>query len=172
MYPKAYIDYLVFFHGPRDYFECHEVLEEYWKQDGNQIRNSFWVGLIQVAVALYHQRNGNMNGAQRTLTKAISILNRNINILNEYGINKQFINKLEKRLYEIKSHTAYYSFNIPIDDQVLLNTCQKICEELGYKWGSASDLYNESLVHKHRLRDRTEIIKEREKQKKLREEKQ
>ncbi len=33
MYPNAYLDYLVYFHGHRDYFECHEVLEEYWKKD-------------------------------------------------------------------------------------------------------------------------------------------
>ena len=32
VYPEAYIEYLMYFHGNRDYFECHEVLEEYWKE--------------------------------------------------------------------------------------------------------------------------------------------
>ena len=25
-YPEAYIEYLTYYHGARDYFECHEVL--------------------------------------------------------------------------------------------------------------------------------------------------
>lgn len=52
LYPKAYIDYLVYFHGLRDYFECHEVLEEHWKKDDKAERKKYWVGLIQIAVAL------------------------------------------------------------------------------------------------------------------------
>lgn len=54
MYPKAYIEYLVHFHSDRDYFECHEILEEHWKQDG---RNKGWLVLIQTAVAFYHYRD-------------------------------------------------------------------------------------------------------------------
>ena len=27
-FPLKYIDFLVHFHGDRDYFECHEILEE------------------------------------------------------------------------------------------------------------------------------------------------
>ena len=30
-YPEAFISYLIEFHATRDYFECHELLEEYWK---------------------------------------------------------------------------------------------------------------------------------------------
>lgn len=41
MYPEAYIEYLAEFHGSRDYFECHELLEEHWKktlrENGNYI---------------------------------------------------------------------------------------------------------------------------------------
>ena len=31
MYPTEYIQFLIHFHGDYDYFECHEILEEYWK---------------------------------------------------------------------------------------------------------------------------------------------
>lgn len=34
MYPAEYLEYLVYFHADRDYFECHEILEEYWKEQG------------------------------------------------------------------------------------------------------------------------------------------
>lgn len=33
MYPEAYVAFLHEFHTTRDYFECHEILEEYWKED-------------------------------------------------------------------------------------------------------------------------------------------
>ncbi len=62
MYPKAYIDYLVEFHATRDYFECHEILEEYWKEDPPKKRKRYWVGFIQLAVALYHHRRQNTAG--------------------------------------------------------------------------------------------------------------
>lgn len=31
MYPTEYIQFLIHFHGDYDYFECHEILEGYWK---------------------------------------------------------------------------------------------------------------------------------------------
>ena len=63
-YPEAWLDYLFEFHATRDYFECHEILEEYWKSvpEGDPDRG-VWVGLIQLAVALYHHRRGNRAGA-------------------------------------------------------------------------------------------------------------
>ena len=48
-YPEAYIDFLVHFHGDRDWFECHERLEEYWKEHPDDPKSDTWVGLIQVA---------------------------------------------------------------------------------------------------------------------------
>lgn len=33
VYPEAYVAFLHEFHTTRDYFECHEILEEYWKED-------------------------------------------------------------------------------------------------------------------------------------------
>lgn len=51
-YPQAYIEYLEYYHGARDYFECHEVLEEYWKENPSSPLSAAWVGLIQLAVAM------------------------------------------------------------------------------------------------------------------------
>ena len=59
-FPQKYIEYLVHFHGDRDYFECHEILEEYWKKIDNGNKESIWVGLIQLAVANYHHRRKNL----------------------------------------------------------------------------------------------------------------
>ncbi len=50
VYPEAYVAFLHEFHTTRDYFECHEILEEYWKEDPPEQRKEYWVGLIQLAV--------------------------------------------------------------------------------------------------------------------------
>ena len=70
-YDPLYVAYLYYFNVTRDYFECHEVLEELWMQDG---RNPLWQGLLQVAVGLYHHRNGNVSGAGKLLRAAVEKL--------------------------------------------------------------------------------------------------
>ncbi|MDP4097717.1 DUF309 domain-containing protein [Paenibacillus sp. P96] len=67
-YPPLYIAYLVYFNRDRDYFECHEVLEELWLETG---RNPLYKGLLQVAVGLFHFRNHNVRGASMMLESAL-----------------------------------------------------------------------------------------------------
>lgn len=101
-YPSAYIDYLVYFHGDRDYFECHEVLEEYWKEHPGDPLSGIYVGLIQVAVALYHQRRGNRNGAVKMLKQAIRGLHNPL--VEQLGINgEQLQARLKQRLEELET---------------------------------------------------------------------
>ncbi|HHW39431.1 MAG TPA: DUF309 domain-containing protein [Bacillales bacterium] len=166
MYPDAYIDFLVHFHGSRDYFECHEILEEYWKQtEENERKRSVWVGLIQISVALYHQRSGNMKGAYRILRKGLGIIEEKKEAIVKLGIDHELLLiLLRKRLAEINDCISYYSINLPIHDQKLLATAIKRCQLLGYVWNEQSDLSNTSLVKKHALRDRHNVIQEREEQ--------
>ena len=55
------------------FFDCHEALEEVWLQSYGD-RKKFLQGLIQVAVALHHLRNGNLAGARRLLAAAVEKL--------------------------------------------------------------------------------------------------
>ncbi|MFC4076351.1 DUF309 domain-containing protein [Salinithrix halophila] len=66
-----FIQFLYHFNRDRDYYECHEVLEELWMEEG---RNPLYQGLLQVAVGLYHHRNGNVNGARKLFRGALSKL--------------------------------------------------------------------------------------------------
>ncbi|MFS1512469.1 DUF309 domain-containing protein [Chengkuizengella sp. SCS-71B] len=165
-YPDEYIDYLIYFHAERDYFECHEILEEYWKEKERPELDKAWVGLIQVAVSLYHQRRNNISGAVKMMRSAISNLNKNdLHIL---GINAEnFMNQLEERLEELSSTelTRYSDLNIPLKDDQLIERCKQICKAKNLSWLNSSDLLNKELIHKHTLRDRTEVIKTREKAK-------
>ncbi|WP_460596282.1 DUF309 domain-containing protein [Geomonas sp. Red276] len=53
----------------REWFECHESLEELWVGSEGELRH-FYQGLLQFAVALFHWREGNYAGAILLLERA------------------------------------------------------------------------------------------------------
>ncbi|OZM57147.1 hypothetical protein CIB95_06665 [Lottiidibacillus patelloidae] len=165
MYPKEYIQYLVYFHSLRDYFECHEVLEEYWKSEPKDKRKEYWVGLIQLAVGLYHHRRKNFAGALRMLTSAQKIIDAKKDDVEKLGLDvATLLQLLDKRIKEVESGRGYTSFNLPIADKDLLSHCQSLSLEWNSIWGTKSDLSNEFLLHKHKKRDRKEVIETRKAQ--------
>jgi hypothetical protein len=48
----------------REYFECHEVLENAWRAEKGPIRE-LYRGILQVAVGYYHIQRGNYIGARK-----------------------------------------------------------------------------------------------------------
>jgi len=72
-YDPLYIQYLHYFNVERDYFECHEVMEELWLEEG---RDPLFQGLLQAAVGLYHARNDNVSGAIKMFDQALQKLSR------------------------------------------------------------------------------------------------
>ncbi len=77
-YDPLYIAFLHYFNVKRDYFECHEVMEQLWLEEG---RDPFFQGLLQVAVGLYHHRNGNIDGGVKLLKAAVEKLEGNPQIM-------------------------------------------------------------------------------------------
>jgi len=161
-YPQAYIDYLVYFHALRDYFECHEVLEEYWKEHPGDPLARAYVGCIQVAVSLYHQRRGNRAGAVKMLRSALNQLTDSD--LHKLGIDATgYRDLLTKRLEQLTdSDYPYEDLNIPLNDPGLIAACLKHCAAQQLTWQSSSNLADTYLIHKHTLRDRGPVIQERE----------
>lgn len=164
--PIAFVNYLFHFHVDRDYFECHEVLEEYWKKETIQEKNSIWVGFILLAVANYHHRRNNFSGAIKTLEKAISIfINKNDDV-EKLGFNANCLFEvLKMHLEKLSKNEAYCSYNLPISDKILLNYCFTFNDEAKQNWGNKSDLSDNNIIHRHKLRDRSEIIADRKKAK-------
>jgi predicted metal-dependent hydrolase len=70
-YDRLYVEFLYYFNIERDYFECHEVMEELWLEEG---RKPLFQGLLQIAVGLYHHRNGNVGGAIKLFAQGIDKL--------------------------------------------------------------------------------------------------
>lgn len=162
MYPQSYLDYLVQFHVERDYFECHEILEEYWKTAPLAERKPVWVGLIQIAVALYHQRRGNQNGAIKMLTSAISLIKKHEQDIHELGLDSaKLASLLEERLEEMQSGQPYRSLSLPMQDVNLKQAYQKACSALNHPECRESDMQDAYLLNKHTLRDRSDVLAER-----------
>ena len=70
-YDPLYVAFLAYFNRERDYFECHEVMEQLWLEEG---REPLYQGLLQVSVGLYHHRNGNIDGGIKLLSAALDKL--------------------------------------------------------------------------------------------------
>jgi uncharacterized protein len=56
-----------------EFFECHEYLEEAWREESGRVRY-LYQGILQVGVGFYHQQNGNWKGATSLLRSGIERL--------------------------------------------------------------------------------------------------
>lgn len=154
-YPEAYIEYLEYYHGARDYFECHEVLEEYWKEHPSSPYSATWVGLIQLAVAMYHHRRGNLKGAVKMLSSAIRMLDDHD--LEQLGVaSSQLKLLMNERLFKLEqnSQVVFNDINIPFMDDILEEQITKIRTD-----DEVTDPY---ILNKHTLRDRSDVIRTRQ----------
>ncbi len=151
-----FIRFCTYFNGNQDYFECHEVLEEYWKKIAPGDKEHPLVGFVQLATAMYHWRRGNVKGASRTLSKALTLFNKNRT--------SPFFDNIDMRaLYEnmglimqkIKEAEPFSPFQLVITNNQLQTVVAREIQNLP-KFDIAF------LTDKHMLRDRSEIIAERE----------
>lgn len=84
-----------------EYFECHETLEGLWRRQRGPKREVYQ-GIIQVAVALHHLRNGNDRGAVAMLEKALPKLERGRRIRTGVDVARllEEVGRLKERLEE------------------------------------------------------------------------
>jgi predicted metal-dependent hydrolase len=58
-----------------EWYDCHETVEDLWIGATGELRD-FYQGIIQVAIALHHWRNGNFGGAVSLLKGGAGYLRR------------------------------------------------------------------------------------------------
>lgn len=149
-YDPLYIAYLIFFNRDRDYFECHEVLEELWLARN---REPLYKGLLQVAVGLFHFRRGNIKGSHKMLQSAADKLQDYAD--DSLGINlgrlkddiRQLVDKLD--LYSTEP-IQYYDFTIQIIDSELERAVDIASSEL---MPNIPIQFHPQRGEKHALRD-------------------
>lgn len=162
MITTEFINYLVHFHSDRDYFECHEILEEHWKDIDARNKESILVGWIQLAVSQYHHRRGNFPGALRTIRKSLSILTTHKVFIKEFGIDEEkLLEDIHKKKEEIEQIQPYKSMYLPMFDSNLIKECQLQAKKVGLTWGLDSVLTKSEVVHRHSTRDRSDVIESR-----------
>lgn len=157
-----YIDFFAFFNGNRDYFECHEVLEELWKEVGPGIKDHTLVGFVQIATGLYHWRRNNFRGAEKSLTKGLSIIKKKDDCKYLLPIlYDNFIKDAQTALQNCKAHASFKPFKIGFQSKKLEQLVESRINQLPKQ-------EMDFISNKHMLRDRSEIIQTRKDQLKLR----
>ncbi len=162
-YPDEYIQYLAEYYGSRDYFECHEIMEEYWKEHPQSPQLGCWLVLIRIAVALYHARRGNRSGALKLMGKAAQ--ETDPVRFGDIGIDGAKLKEMLEHAYRRWSDVpviAYEDLDLPFTDPCLLEEARRRSLALGYPWGIQGNEAGDSVIHRHKLRDRSDVIEARE----------
>lgn len=123
-YPQLYIDFIYYFNIEKDYYECHEVLEELWLETG---RERFYQGLLQVAVGLYHFQNDNKKGAIKMMIAALQKLSQYPNPIC-MGINLNQVKEHAKQSLQELTDKANPHFT-PITIQIVDPKLQELIEK-------------------------------------------
>ena len=156
LFHPLFIDYCAYFNGNNDYFECHEVLEEYWKEIAPREKLHPLVGYVQLATGMYHFRRANITGAARIMEKAIVNfeLNHNSEFF-EYIDVRQLLLLMKNQLRKMQENEPFAHFTLPIKDRQL----QELVHE---RIKSIPPMDSHFIFNKHMLRDRSEILEARE----------
>jgi len=161
LFHPLFIDYCAYFNGNEDYFECHEVLEEYWKEVAPGEKLHSLVGYVQLATGMYHWRRENFNGAARIMQKALHNFKHNKNSCYfDYIDLEQLLVDMKRHLKKIEAKETFTRLKIPITHPKL----QVVVQE---KIAATPLLDSHFLLNKHMLRDRSDIIALREANKKI-----
>lgn len=153
-FDQRFLDFLIYFNRDRDYFECHEVMEELWLASGS---DPLYKGLLQVAVGLFHFRSGNRRGSlmmfQSALEKLAPFPEDSLGI--ELGRLKTEVFEYAARLAAYKASAfSYYDLTIEIRDPALREAVRQ--RESGLKPNSKIQLVRQrGPKHELRGKDRT-----------------
>ncbi|MBT2582009.1 DUF309 domain-containing protein [Planococcus sp. ISL-109] len=154
-----FLQYIIHFNEERDFFECHEVGEEYWKEIAPKDKTHPLTGWIQLAVGMYHWRRSNYPGALRSFIRAKAKL-AEASIWTEGFDHSELIDLLTDSIQGVTDRHPYENRELPLLPGELIRAVEQ--QKQQYLSPGYDDYY---IMHKHRLRDRTEIIELRQQKK-------
>lgn len=155
--------FIVYFNENQDYFECHEVLEEYWKSIQDYNKEHPLTAFIMLATGMYHWRRGNLNGAYRTILKAerkmLDFASYDELYIEEIAY-QSCLEDVHQALERIKSGLDFVPFKIAVSSETLKTLVKNSSTSM-----ELLPAESDAVIHKHMLRDRSDILAEREKKK-------
>ncbi len=107
------IDEGIFLFNEREFFACHDVLEDFW---GELIgpEKPFFQGLIQAAVALFHFEEGNLGGACKMNSSSRVYLSPFVPSLGGIDV-ARFLNDMERCFLELNQPHKVYPTHVKLD---------------------------------------------------------
>ncbi|MFD1030905.1 DUF309 domain-containing protein [Metaplanococcus flavidus] len=159
LHHPLFIQYIIHFNFNEDYFECHEVGEEYWKNVAPKDKMHPLAGWIQLAVGMYHWRRSNFPGALRSFIRAKDKLS-DAGVWTEGFDSELLVEQLSASIQAVTERREFSAYRLPVISDELAQVVQ---EYMADNPGESLDAH--FLMHKHRLRDRTSIINLREQKK-------
>ena len=76
----------------------------------------------------------------------------------------QLLFLLKDKLQSIQKEESFTPLFLPLSDTTLEKYCIELCQKQNLPWKDVNATSNEFIIHKHTLRDRTEVIAERNEQ--------
>lgn len=150
-----FVKFIVYFNKNQDFFECHEVLEDYWKEQPNFDKSHPLTAYILLATGLYHWRRGNFIGAEKTLAKAYKKMSylQHVTPLFADGIDFPLVYKnLAKSMHAVKEKQPFQSFPIEITSAELQTLYQRTAENL-----TLLPPNSKAIIDKHLLRPKADL---------------
>ncbi|MDU2242934.1 MAG: DUF309 domain-containing protein [Paenibacillus sp.] len=129
-YEPLFVAYLVYFNRDRDYFECHEVLEELWLERGH---DPLYKGLLQIAVGLFHARRGNLSGGRKMLLSALERLSPypELTLGIDLGKLRRETDEYVRAMADGENQAfAYYDLTIHLLDPVLIRAVEASSDKI------------------------------------------
>lgn len=166
LHHPLFLNFMVYFNQNQDYFECHEVLEEYWKSLPDGDKKHPLTAYILLATGMYHWRRGNTTGALRTLRKAQT---RFPTFSDHYTAYTEEID-FEQLICDIHHAVERLENGLPFESFPIASLSAKLValiEEAEHSMTLLS-FGSDAVIHKHMLRDRSDILRERNKSAKAR----
>ncbi|TQR08032.1 DUF309 domain-containing protein [Psychrobacillus soli] len=156
-----FVQFLKEFNDTHDYFECHELLEDYWKEVSPAGKDHPLTAFILLSTSMYHWRRGNFTGAIKTMIGSMRRL--------EETFPSAYYETID---YDKLMQDATHSINLMNEKKIFQQFKIELMNDQLQRLVSALEIPSSSdlhfLTHKHMLRDRSEILIERERQKKRR----
>lgn len=111
-----YKEFIDTFQNKRDYFECHEILEEVWMEETNcETREHVSINLLLVAVGMHHWRNKNFRGAKSVLENSLKNYEKLSPNIETIGINSLELKYLvEKAIGDIELEKEFKDIDLPL----------------------------------------------------------
>ncbi|KAA0958242.1 DUF309 domain-containing protein [Planococcus kocurii] len=159
LHHPLFIQYIINFNQEKDFFECHEVGEDYWKSVAPKDKLHPLTGWIQLAVGMYHWRRSNYPGALRSFIRAKVKLSAG-GVWVDGVDHEKLIGILTDSIKAVTERKPFVAQDIPIVSENLKQAVES------YRLENPLTLQDPYfLMHKHRLRDRSSIISLREQKK-------